>query len=65
MRVVHIQLLQITHVQHRTQTASELIAGTDDMNLQQHNTHDTQKYLISITEFVNSVSRRASHGDVL
>jgi len=57
MRVVDIQLLQITHVQHPTQTASELIAGTDDMNLWQYNTHDTQKYLISVTELVNSVTQ--------
>jgi len=35
MRVVDIQLLQITHVQHPTHTygTSELIAGKDDMNL--------------------------------
>jgi len=34
MTVVEKQALQITHVvQHPTQTASELIAGTDDMNL--------------------------------
>jgi len=57
MIVVDIQLLQITHVQHHpthTCSTSELIAGTDDMNLQQYNTHDTQKYLLSVTEQVNS-----------
>jgi len=38
MRAVHIQLLQLTHVQHPTHSTSELIAGMDDMNLSQRHT---------------------------